>query len=194
MKRFLIIFLLASIALAQTTAAPRAVKVAQSALTQVGVTVLYDPAYVNLTYPMGDVPLDRGVCTDVVIRALRSVGMDLQKQVHEDMNKAWAAYPKLWSLRRTDSNIDHRRVANLEVFFQRKGMGLKLSNNGLDYRAGDLVTWTLPSGRLHIGVVSDQLEATKQRPLIVHNVGAGAQLEDVLFAWTMRMRFRVFAK
>ena len=108
------------------------------------------------------------------------------------MVRAFSAYPKLWGLTRPDSNIDHRRVLNLEVFMQRQGKQFRLSSKGSDYKAGDVVTWTLPSGRLHIGLVSYQLDASKQRPLLVHNIGAGTQLEDVLFAWKLRMRFRFF--
>lgn len=192
MKKILAILLLTSTVLAQAVLSPRVEKVVTAALSQVGVTLSYDPAYTALKYPMGDVPLERGVCTDVIIRAFRAVSTDLQQLVHEDMSRAFAAYPKLWGLTRPDRNIDHRRVANLEVFMQRQGKQLKLSKNGLDYKAGDVVTWTLPSGRLHIGLVSNQLDTAKQRPLIVHNIGAGAQLEDVLFTWDLRMRFRYF--
>lgn len=186
------VVLLTSLAFAQTAVSPRAAKVAEAAIQQIGVTLSYDPAYTQLAYPMGDVPLERGVCTDVIIRAFRKVGMDLQVLVHQDMLRAWLAYPKIWGLRRPDANIDHRRVANLEVFMQRQGKQLKLSTNGLDYLAGDVVTWTLPSGRLHIGIVTDRLEPQSQRPLVAHNIGAGTQLEDILFAYTLRMRFRFF--
>lgn len=191
MRFFLVLVLvLANFTLAQGSR--KAQTVSQSALRQIGVTLYYDPAYSSLAYPNGDVPLERGVCTDVVIRAFRAVGVDLQKLVHEDMRRAFAVYPKLWGLSRPDRNIDHRRVANLEVFLARRGKQLALSSRGLDYRAGDVVTWTLPSGRLHIGVVTDKLEPSGLRPLVVHNVGAGAQLEDILFLYKMRMRFRYF--
>jgi uncharacterized protein len=192
MKQLLTVLLLGSLVLAQTALSPRVEKVVSAAVAQIGVTLFYDPAYTVLKYPNGDVPLERGVCTDVIIRAFRAVKIDLQQLVHEDMLRAWAMYPKLWGLTRPDSNIDHRRVPNLEVFMQRQGKQLKLSSNGLDYKAGDVVTWTLPTGRLHIGLVSNQLDASQQRPLIVHNIGAGAQLEDILFAWKLRMRFRFF--
>ncbi len=188
MRFFILGLLLTSLALAQSNAE----KVAQAAVQQVGVTLSYDPSYSSLKYPMGDVPASTGVCTDVVIRAFRAVGIDFQALVHQDMRRYFAAYPKLWGLSRPDSNIDHRRVANLEVFLQRRGKQLKNSSNPKDYKTGDVVTWTLPSGRLHIGVVSAQLEPSQQRPLIVHNIGSGTQLEDVLFAWDLRMRFRYF--
>jgi uncharacterized protein len=201
MRIIFLLVLLFSSALGQpapvSSQAPSAAKaqaqtVAKAALLQIGKTLSYDPAYTVLAYPDGDVPLERGVCTDVVIRAFRVVGVDLQRLVHEDMRRAFVQYPKLWGLSRPDRNIDHRRVANLEVFLTRRGKKLALSSQGLEYRAGDLVTWTLPSGRLHIGVVSDKLEPSGQRPLIVHNIGAGAQLEDILFVYKMRMRFRYF--
>jgi uncharacterized protein len=189
---FLLVLLLSS---AQGQPAPlssQAQIVAKAALSQIGKTLAYDPSYSVLAYPNGDVPLERGVCTDVVIRAFRTVGVDLQRLVHEDMNRAFAIYPKLWGLTRPDRNIDHRRVANLEVFLARQGKKLERSSHGLAYRAGDVVTWTLPSGRLHVGVVTNKLEPTGRRPLVVHNIGAGAQLEDILFAYKMRMWFRYF--
>jgi uncharacterized protein len=187
------VFLLVSGALAQQLpASSNAQIVSRAALAQIGKTLYYDPAYSTLAYPNGDVPLERGVCTDVVIRAFRAVGVDLQRLVHEDMRRAFGVYPKLWGLSRPDRNIDHRRVANLEVFLTRRGKKIALSSRGLDYAAGDVVTWTLPNGRLHIGVVSNKLEPSGQRPLVAHNVGAGTQLEDILFAYTLRMRFRYF--
>jgi uncharacterized protein YijF (DUF1287 family) len=163
---------------------------------QVGVTLHYDPAYVRLSYPGGDVPADRGVCTDVVIRAYRALGIDLQQRVHEDMRAHFGAYPKAWGLARPDRNIDHRRVPNLAVFFTRHGARLPVSRDASDYRAGDLVTWMLPGNLPHIGLVSDRraVVATgsprEARPLILHNVGAGAQVEDVLFAWPVTGHFR----
>ncbi len=190
MKFFLVLLLLVSVALAQTN--PKVQKVVQAAISQVGVTVMYDPAYSKLAFPMGDVPLERGVCTDVVIRAFRAVGIDFQALVHQDMTTKFRAYPRLWGLTRPDSNIDHRRVANLEVFLTRRGKAIKLSKNGRDYRAGEIISWTLPNGRLHIGVVTEKFEPSGQRPLIVHNIGSGAQLEDVLFAWDLRYRYYYF--
>lgn len=156
---------------------------------QVGVTLYYDPAYVRLPYPNGDVPAERGVCTDVVIRAYRAIGIDLQQRVHEDMRAAWAAYPKLWGLRSTDRNIDHRRVPNLATFFTRHGQRLSVSQTDASiYAPGDIVTWRLPSGVPHIGIVSAQRRSG--RPLILHNIGAGTQLEDMLFDYTVTGRYR----
>ena len=160
-----------------------------AARRQIGVTRYYDPAYVRLPYPNGDVPAERGVCTDVVIRAYRALGVDLQQRVHEDMRAAWAAYPKLWGLRSTDRNIDHRRVPNLATFFTRHGQRLSISQTDASiYAPGDIVTWRLPSGVPHIGIVSAQRRGG--RPLILHNIGAGTQLEDMLFDYTVTGRYR----
>jgi uncharacterized protein len=163
-------------------------RVIQSAYAQVGVTLLYDPAYVSMPFPGGDVPAERGVCTDVIIRAYRSIGVDLQLLVNQDMRKAFPAYPRKWSLSRPDPNIDHRRVENLAVFFARHGQTLPVSNEAADYRPGDLVTWRLPDGHPHIGLVSDR--SANGRPLLVHNIGAGAKVEDILFAFTITGHYR----
>jgi uncharacterized protein YijF (DUF1287 family) len=158
-------------------------RLAAAAVAQVGVTRFYDPAYARLDHPGGDVPLERGVCSDVVTRALRRNGADLQQLVHEDMRAHFAAYPRSWGLRRPDRNIDHRRVPNLQRYFERRGLQLPVTRDPRDYRAGDFVAYTLPRNLPHIGVVSAQRSADGERPLLVHNIGAGAQLEDVLFAW-----------
>jgi uncharacterized protein YijF (DUF1287 family) len=161
-----------------------------AARAQVGKTVHYDPAYTRLSYPGGDVPLDRGVCSDVVIRALRRVGVDLQVRVHEDMREHFRDYPALWGLRAPDSNIDHRRVPNLETYLRRHGMGVPVTSRAADYRPGDLVTWRLPGNLPHIGIVSDRRSKDGARPLILHNIGTGTQEEDVLFAWPPTGHFR----
>lgn len=161
-----------------------------SARAQIGVTVVYDPAYVRLDYPLGDVPADRGVCTDVVIRAYRTLGLDLQQAVHEDMRAEFGAYPALWGLSRPDRNIDHRRVPNLETWLRRQGAELEASDRSEDYQPGDLVSWRLPGNLPHIGIVSERRGA-EGRPLVIHNIGAGTQEEDVLFAWPMTARFRL---
>ena len=163
----------------------------EGAKRQVGITRSYDPAYRRIGYPNGDVPRETGVCTDVVIRAYRHAGIDLQVLVHEDMKRAFSAYPKNWGLRRPDTNIDHRRVPNLQTFFRRSGKAVPVSRRAGDYRPGDLVTWRLTSGVPHIGIVSDQ-RAAADRFLIVHNIGAGAQLEDVLFSWEITGHYRYF--
>jgi uncharacterized protein len=174
--------------LAAFTASAGAPKSIEGAKRQVGVTRGYDPAYRRIAYPNGDVPLHTGVCTDVVIRAFRHAGLDLQVLVHEDMKRNFAKYPKTWGLRRPDTNIDHRRVPNLATFFTRKGRALPVTRRGADYKPGDIVTWKLSSGVPHIGVVSDVRRG--DRHLVVHNIGAGTQLEDVLFAYELTGHFR----
>jgi uncharacterized protein len=171
-------------------ASPKVRKVVEAAIGQIGVTNCYDPAYVGMAYPGGDVPLETGVCTDVVIRALRSVGVDLQQVVHEDMRRNFAAYPQDWGLSAPDANIDHRRVPNLMRLFERQGKGLVISRQGKDYLPGDLVTWDLGGGDTHIGIVSHHRSAFGT-PLIVHNVGVGTKLEDVLFRWKILGHYRV---
>lgn len=177
---------------AKTLPAPVA-KMLQNAHRQTTVTHLYDPAYVSLSYPNGDVPQDRGVCTDVVIRALRGAGSDLQKLVHDDMKTSFGAYPKKWGLRRPDPNIDHRRVPNLQAYFKRHGKSLPVTQNAADYRPGDIVSWTLPGGLDHIGVVSDTLAVPdEKRYAVIHNIGRGAREEDALFAWKITGHYRYF--
>lgn len=153
---------------------------------------IYDPSYYSIPYPGGDVPNDRGVCTDVVIRAYRKLGIDFQKIIHEDMASNFSAYPKLWNMRSTDKNIDHRRVPNIETFLRRKGAALSNSAQGADYRAGDLVTWRLPGGQPHIGIVSDRYAPSSERPLILHNIGAGTVEDDILFRYSIHGHFRYF--
>src|SRR4029077_12636300 len=157
-------------------------------------SVRYDSAYVRIPYPNGDVPADTGVCTDEIIRAYRAIGVDLQKEVHEDMLHNFSAYPnqRRWLLAHTDTNIDHRRVPNLMTFFQRKGEALPLSVRGDDYSPGDLVTWNLGGNVPHIGIVVDRKSPQTGRYLIVHNIGRGPQMEDVLFNWRITGHYRYF--
>jgi hypothetical protein len=145
-------------------------------------------------YPGGDVPVDVGVYTDLVIRAYRRLGIDLQKEVHEEMRGDFAAFPKLWRLSRPDSNIDHQRVPNLQRFFERRGVALPVSHNPDDYRPGDLVPWMLPGNLRHIGIVVDRHSADGERPLIVHNIGAGPELEDGLFGFPVTEHYRYFGR
>jgi len=154
--------------------------------------VRYNGAYVPIPYPGGDVSSDRGVCTDVVVRAYRSLGIDLQRVVHEDMQAHFDAYPseRLWGLKGPDTNIDHRRVPNLQVFFTRHGEALPVSDDPSDYAPGDLVTWVLPGNLPHIGIVTDRRSIDGERPLIVHNIGAGPRLEDGLFAFPITGHYR----
>jgi uncharacterized protein YijF (DUF1287 family) len=164
---------------------------ARAAAQQVGVTVRYDPSYTQIPYPNGDVPRSRGVCTDVVVRAFRAAGIDLQAKLHEDMSRNFASYPQRWGLSKPDANIDHRRVPNLQRWFERQHRSLRVTKDTADYRAGDVVSWKLPNGLDHVGVVSAQ--RSHGRPLLVHNIGAGAREEDVLFAWPVTGHYRWFA-
>ena len=161
-----------------------------AAHAQVGQTLSYDPAYRRIAYPGGDVPLSTGVCTDVVIRSFRAVGLDLQVLVHQDMKANFASYPRNWGLRRPDTNIDHRRVPNLQTFLKRKGKSVAVTRRAADYLPGDIVTWRLSSGVPHIGIVSNRRKG--DRHLVVHNIGAGAQVEDVLFAFEVTGHYRWF--
>lgn len=162
-----------------------------AARSQIGTTTTYDPGYVQIAYPGGDVPRDRGVCTDVVIRAYRDgLNIDLQKLVHEDMRKNFAVYPANWGLKRPDRNIDHRRVPNLMTFFRRKGVDLPVTEDAFSYLAGDLVTMMLPGNLPHIAIVSDKTAEGGERPLLIHNIGRGTQEEDVFSAFRHTGHFR----
>ncbi len=156
---------------------------------QIGVTIKYDGSYESLTYPGGDVPIERGVCTDVVIRALRHLGFDLQKEVHEDMKRNFSRYPRRWGLKRPDRNIDHRRVPNLQTYFKRKGWALPVTDNPADYRPGDLVTCIVGGNLPHIMIVSERTNADGV-PLIIHNIGAGTEEEDCLFTFPLDGHYR----
>jgi len=161
-----------------------------AARAQVGVTLGYDPAYRRLSYPNGDVPLATGVCTDVVIRALRQQGLDLQQAVHQDMRANFRLYPKNWGLSRPDSNIDHRRVPNLMTWFKRQGWALPLGQDAERYRPGDIVTWDLGGGLTHIGIISDR-QAGSGVPLVLHNIGRGTQEEGILFSFKITGHYRI---
>ena len=168
-------------------------RLTEAARDQIGVTVTYDPGYAALAFPGGDLPRDRGVCTDVVIRALRDAwGFDLQLAVNRDMKADFSAYPPLWGLRTTDRNIDHRRVPNLRTLLARIGADLPLTDVPTPYLPGDIITWTLPGNQSHMGIVSDRRTA-EGTPLILHNIGAGAREEDILFAYPMTGHYRIGA-
>lgn len=168
-------------------------KIIDYGVEQTRLTNTYAPAYVSIPYPNGDLPIERGVCTDVVIRALRKGNVDLQKEVHEDMAVHFSAYPKNWGLKTTDTNIDHRRVPNLRKFFERKGKSLPVTTNPNDYKPGDLVTWDLNgAGLAHIGLVTNFWSEETKRYVIVHNIGSGARLEDRLFDWKVTGHYRYF--
>ena len=172
---------------------PQAAKLIAAAETQVGRTVNYDGAYVGLKYPMGDIPLRTGVCSDVVVRAYRDAfGLDLQKEIHEDMKRAFNKYPSIWGLKRPDKNIDHRRIPNMERFFARKNARLDIGTSGSDFLPGDLVSQRLPGNLPHIAVVSHYASRDGQRPLIIHNIGAGTRIEDRLLEFKIVGHFRYF--
>ncbi len=175
---------------ATSSARPDAQRLIDAARKQIGVTTRYDPAYVVLAYPNGDVSNDRGVCTDVVIRAFRNQRLDLQQRVHDDMRANFKRYPQKWGLRRPDRNIDHRRVPNLQIWFARQDWSIApQGERASDFRPGDLVTWMLPGNLPHIGIVSDR-KSVFGTPLIIHNIGRGTREEDILFAYRITGQYR----
>ena len=164
-----------------------------SAREQTQITTGYTQAYYTIPYPAGDVPAETGACVDVVIRAFRKAGVDLQKEVHEDMAANFSAYPKKWGQSKTDTNIDHRRVPNLQTFFTRKGKSVPITLNNKDYQPGDVVAWDLDGhGLTHIGIVSNYWNASSGRYSIIHNIGGGAMAEDKLFSWKIIGHYRFF--
>jgi hypothetical protein len=197
-RRAALLLVLASCVAAQDelTPAHRAFleKLSDAAIERTTHAVRYDPTYVRIPYPGGDVPLSSGVCTDEVIRAYRTIGIDLQKEVHEDMAANFSAYPhrSKWLLAKTDTNIDHRRVPNLMAFFSRKGESRPLTTRAEAYTPGDLVAWDLGEGVLHIGIVVNKRSAVSGRFMIVHNIGRGPKMEDVLFHWRVIGHYRYF--
>jgi uncharacterized protein YijF (DUF1287 family) len=180
-RRAFLLTLAAAVAAPASAARDDLLALVRAARGQVGVTLRYDPAYTRLAYPNGDVPTERGVCTDVVIRAYRAAyGCDLQRLVHEDMARAFHAYPRTWGMARPDRNIDHRRVPNLQTFFARRQARLPASGHGADFQPGDLVTVMLPGHLPHIMIVSERRRGDGL-PLVIHNIGQGAREEDYLF-------------
>lgn len=163
---------------------------AHAAFELTKIQVEYDPAYFSIPYPNGDIPEGKGVCTDVVIRAYRKVGIDLQQLVHEDMRSNFSAYPKKWGATKTDRNIDHRRVPNLMTYFERQGSKLPHSENAADYQPGDVVCWNLGGGITHIGIVSNRKSSDGKRFTIIHNIGAGQVEQDCLFEYTIIGQYR----
>lgn len=164
----------------------------QAVIKRTAQQITYDGRYLSIPYPNGDVPSNIGVCTDVIIRAYRAIGTDLQKLVHEDMAANFNAYPskRIWGLNSTDRNIDHRRVPNLQVFLTRQGNKLAVSDKAEDYKAGDLVTWMVSGNLPHIGIVTDKVSSISGNPMIVHNIGAGPELEDLLFNYPITGHYR----
>ena len=182
MKRHLLtlLFILSTVTLTVGQAA-FSERLSEAAIELTSQDVVYDPSYFSIAYPNGDIPSDKGVCTDVIIRAYRTLGTDLQKEVHEDMKANFNKYPKNWGLTSTDKNIDHRRVPNLMVFFSLHGMVKPITNNSTDYLPGDIICWNLGGGTTHIGLVVNQKSTDGRRYLIVHNIGGGQVLADCLF-------------
>jgi uncharacterized protein len=181
------------VALAAQAPPPAAERLVEAAVAQTRTRVTYDGSYRRIAYPGGDVPASLGVCTDVVIRAYRRVGIDLQVKVHEDMTRAFRAYPQSWGMSGPDPNIDHRRVPNLQTFLRRAGAQLPAVRDAAAYRAGDLVTWMLPGNLPHIGIVTAQ-KSGAGTPLIVHNIGRGPEVEDVLFSYPITGHYRYDAR
>lgn len=161
-----------------------------SAREQAAITKSYDPRYVRIAYPRGDVPPHTGVCSDVIIRAFRALDIDLQQAVHEDMRRNFAAYPRKWGLNKPDPNIDHRRVPNLMKYFERQGKGLVVHAIAYRFQPGDIVAWDLGTGQSHIGIISDERSPVTGRPLVFHNIGNGVQHEDVLLQWGIMGHYR----
>jgi uncharacterized protein YijF (DUF1287 family) len=185
MKKFLSILIIIFCVFTSKAQNQFAQKLSDAALSLTKDKVTYDPAYFTLKYPNGDVPSDKGVCTDVVIRAYRKLGIDLQKEVHEDMTKNFSKYPKTWGLKKPDTNIDHRRVPNLRVFFAKFGKSKSIETKPELYAPGDIVTWLLPGNLTHIGIVVNKKSADGKRYLIVHNIGGGQVIEDCLFKFNI---------
>jgi len=163
---------------------------AQKAENRLEYSIIYNGAYYKIDYPMGDVPSNIGVCTDVLIRSYRAVGIDLQEKVHEDMKKNFLKYPKIWRLAKPDTNIDHRRVPNLMTYFNRVGSSLPITLDKDDYRPGHVVSWDLGGGLMHIGIVSSKKSPKTDNPLIVHNIGSGPQINDMLFNYKIIGHFK----
>ena len=165
----------------------------ESAVSQTKTTTGYTQNYIVIPYPNGDVPAETGACTDVVIRSFRAAGVDLQKEVHEDMAAHFVEYPQKWGLKKTDTNIDHRRVPNLQKYFDRRGKSLSITTNGNDYQPGDVVSWDLDGkGMTHIGVISNLWNGDEERHLVIHNIGSGTRAEDRLFDWKITGHYRYF--
>ena len=174
-------------------ASPEIRKMLKSAKKQTEITTNYTQKYYSISYPNGDVPEETGACTDVVIRAFRAADVDLQKEVHEDMSRNFSKYPSKWGLKKTDTNIDHRRVPNLQTFFERRGKSLPISERAENFKPGDVVTWDLNGkGMTHTGIVSNIWNNNTKRYLIFHNIGAGAKLEDRIFDWKITGHYRYF--
>lgn len=190
MRKVLLIILCCSISACFSQIQVESITLSDAALELTKQEVSYDPSYFSISYPNGDVPANKGVCTDVVIRAYRNVGIDLQKEVHEDMKANFNAYPNIWGLSATDKNIDHRRVPNLMEYFKREGADQQISKSACNYVPGDIVCWNLGGAITHIGIVVDKKSEDRKRNLIVHNIGGGQVLADCLFDYKIIGHYR----
>ncbi len=190
MKKLLLIILIFCFNLSFSQHSIQELTLSDAALELTKQQVTYDPSYFSIAYPNGDVPSDKGVCTDVIIRAYRKMGIDLQKEVHEDMKAHFSLYPNIWGLKTADKNIDHRRVPNLMTYFKRQGAEKSITKNTSDYNSGDVVCWNLGGAITHIGIVVDKKSNDKKRYLIVHNIGNGQVLEDCLFDFKIIGHYR----
>lgn len=191
--KYISFLLLMGCAFAQVNSVDSVNSIIKHALWQTQVTKIYDPSYVKMKYPNGDIPIERGVCCDVVIRAFRAVGIDFQKEIHLDMKNSFDAYPKIWGLKSPDPNIDHRRVPNIMTFLERNKKSLSVTSKASEYKPGDIVTWKIPGNLDHIGLVSNVKVKNSDRFQIIHNIGYGAVLEDVLFEFTITGHYRYFS-
>lgn len=190
MKKVLLLILFFTFSFCFSQTITKATELSNAALLLTQQKVVYDPSYFSIAYPNGDIPSNKGVCTDVVIRAYRKIGIDLQKNVHEDMKTAFSKYPKIWGLKTTDKNIDHRRVPNLMTYFKRKGAEKPITDNPKDYVPGDVVCWSLGGAITHIGMVVNKKSKDGKRYLIVHNIGSGQVIEDCLFDFKIIGHYR----
>ena len=166
-----------------------------AALERTKHNIIYNNNYFNIEYPNGDIPEEFGVCTDVIIRTYRAINIDLQQLIHEDIIEKFNDYPlqNIWNQNTADSNIDHRRVPNLEIFFTKYGVSIPVSNNSSDYKPGDIVTWNLKgSSPWHIGIVTNKVSSVTNNPLIVHNIGRGPVIDDMIFDFPIRGHYRYF--
>jgi uncharacterized protein YijF (DUF1287 family) len=183
-----------NVSLASNPSAVLPQRLIEAAHKQIGVTCSYDPAYTTLKYPGGDVPLERGVCTYVIIRSLRDQGIDLQKNINERMRKNWSLYPKKWGLSKPDSNIDHRRIPNIMTYLKFMKCAVSIDALKNPYGPGDIVVWDLGRGVLHIGLVSDYQVKNQARYMVIHNIGRGVQEEDILASYKIVAHFQLGGK
>ena len=192
LKKYITVIVTLSVVFPITALAATSAELIEAALERTHHAIIYDGAYHIIKYPGGDVPANIGVCTDLVVRSYRKLGIDLQELIHEDMMNNFSKYPskKLWGLNRPDANIDHRRVPNLQVFFTRKGQSLRITHKIQDFIPGDVVTWILPGNLPHIGIVTNQYSKITGNPMTVHNIGRGPKLADVLFAYPISGHYR----